>query len=45
MSLLNKIMDESEKKGVGYLTSHSALVRGELLTFHIKNDVTYGSDI
>jgi len=45
LSLIRSLMDESEKRGVGNLKSHSALVKGELLTFHIINEVTSGSDV
>ena len=38
-------MDESEKKGVGSLMSHSALVKGELLTFTVTNDITSGGGV
>jgi hypothetical protein len=38
-------MDESEKKGVGNLKSHSGLVKGEILSFNVNNDLTSGSDV
>ena len=45
LQLIKSIMDESEKKGVGSLKSHSALVKGELLTFTVTNDITSGGDV
>ena len=43
--LIKSLMDESEKKGVGNLKSHSALVKGELLSFSVTNDITSGGDV
>ena len=34
--LINKILDYSEKNGVGLLKSHISLGSGELFTFHIE---------
>ena len=34
--LINKILDNSEKNGVGLLKSHVSLGKGELFTFHIE---------
>ena len=45
ISLIRSMMDESEKKGIGNLKSHSGLVKGELLGFTVNNDLTYGSDV
>lgn len=45
LSLICKILDESEKKGVGSLKSHSGLVKGELITFFVTNEVTWGTDV
>jgi len=45
LSLIRSLMDETEKKGVGNLKSHSGLVKGELLTFNVTNDITSGSDV
>ena len=45
ISLISKILDESEKKGVGSLKSHSALIKGELLTFSVANEVSWGSEV
>ena len=43
--LIKSLMDESEKKGVGNLKSHSSLVKGELLSFSVTNDITSGSTV
>ena len=45
LSLLTKMLDESEKAGVGDLKSHSGLIKGELLTFIMTNDVSWGLEI
>ena len=45
LQIIKSIMDESEKKGTGNLKSHSALVKGELLTFNVTNDITSGADV
>jgi len=45
LTLIRSIMDESEKKGIGNLKSHSGLVKGEVLNFHVTNDVTSGVDV
>ncbi len=42
---MTSILNESEKKGTGGLKSHSALVKGELLTIYVSNDISpYNSD-
>jgi len=45
LSLIRSIMDESEKKGIGNLKAHSGLVKGELLSLTIVNELTMGSDV
>jgi len=45
LTLIRSLMDESEKKGVGNLKSHSALVKGEVLNFNVSNDITQGADV
>ena len=43
--LLSSLFDESEKKGTGKIKYHSSLIKGELLTFVVNNDVTFGGDV
>ena len=43
--LIRSVLDQSEKKGIGNLKSHSALVKGELMNFNIINDFSSSSDI
>ena len=43
--LIRNLLNESEKNGIGSLTSLSGLVRGELMTFQITNDLTIGNDV
>ena len=45
ISLIRSIMDESEKKGIGSLKAHSGLVKGELLSLTISNELTMSSDV
>ena len=45
LGLISSIMDESEKHGVGSLKSHSGLVKGELISFTVSNDISTGSDV
>lgn len=45
LSLIRSIMDESEKKGIGNLKAHSGLVKGELMTVNIINELTSSSDV
>lgn len=45
MALINGFLNESEKKGVGNLKSHSALIKGEVININVKNNVTYGFDV
>jgi hypothetical protein len=42
LDLIRSMMDESEKKGIGALKAHSGLVKGELMTFTVNNDITSG---
>ena len=48
LKLIKEIIDRSEFKGVGGLKSHSCLMKGEVLTLKVTNDVTttcsYGKD-
>ena len=43
--LLSSLFDESEKKGTGKIKYHSSLIKGELLTFVVNNDLTVGGDV
>ena len=45
LQLLSSLFDESEKKGTGKIKYHSSLIKGELLTFAVNNDVTFGGDV
>ena len=45
LTLIRTILDQSEKKGIGTLKSHSALVKGELMNFYIINDLSSSSDV
>lgn len=45
LQLLSSLFDESEKKGTGKIKYHSSLIKGELLTFVVNNDVTIGGDV
>lgn len=43
--MIRSILDESEKKGIGKLKSHSALTRGELMNINVINELTSGIDV
>ena len=45
LTLIRSILDQSERKGIGNLKSHSALVKGELMNFNIINDLSSSSDV
>lgn len=45
LQLLSSFFDESEKKGTGKIKYHSSLIKGELLSFVVNNDVTIGGDV
>ena len=45
LKLISSVMDESEKLGIGNLKSHSGLVKGELISLTIINDVSGGADV
>jgi len=44
LKLIKYQMDESERKGVGGLKSHSAMLKGELLTLNVANNIGYSSN-
>lgn len=39
------MLNESEREGIGRLKSLSGLVKGDLLTLNINNEITSGQDI
>ena len=45
LTLIRSILDESERKGIGNLRSHSALAKGELLSLNVINEITNGTDV
>lgn len=45
ITILNSVIDESEKKGNGGLQSLTSLVRGELITLHFVNEHISGPGI
>ena len=45
LNLIRSLLDESEKHGIGNLKSHTGLVKGELLSFSVANEITSGSDV
>ncbi len=43
--LMRDMIDQSEKKGTGGLKSHSALLKGEIITLEIKNNLTFSQHV
>lgn len=44
-SIIEELMNETERKGVGDLLAHSSLVVTEHLKIKVRNDATYGHDV
>lgn len=45
MFLIKILLNESEKRGIGSLKSLSGLVKGDLMTINVTNELTAGSDV
>jgi len=43
--IINALFEESEKKGLGKLRTHSSNVKGEQIRLNIENDVSTGVDV
>ena len=39
---IEKLLDKTETKGVGFLKGLNQLTRGGILNIHIRNEINYG---
>lgn len=44
-SIIEELMNETERKGVGDLLAHASLVVNEHVKIKVRNDATYGYDV